>query len=322
MKRILAILGLLLVTLLMIGAWILLGAHLQIRSLHPPLPSPEQAIAAVSPGSGPVRVNYVNTSTQRKAEGDEMGHVSFVFEWADGRRFLIDAGMDPEEAVSFGKGMEIAFGAEPAVGHGTVPAQMGLGARRVLGVAFTHLHSDHTQGLVALCGFLDRMLPVFQTPWQFEHRNHTTDMGFAFLEAARAASTNEDCGVPTRLSVSNESPVYPVPGFPGLVAIPMAGHTPGSTAYLARVGAQGGPERYWLFSGDVTNTRRDLIENRRKAWWYSLAIVPEDPERLDQMRPWLATLDRDPRVTVVVSHDFTELKKTAISPWSATAEAP
>lgn len=300
-----------------IGAWILLGAHLQIRDIDPRLPTSGQLLEAASGPSGPISLSFINTSSQPIADGSEMGHPSFVLEWADGRLFLVDAGMDPEEAVRFGRGMQLGIGSGPAVGHGAVPAQMGPAVRNVLGVAFTHLHSDHTQGMEELCGFLDRMLPVFQTPWQFDHRNHTTDMGFAHLEAARSASSNADCGVPTRLSVSDVAPLYLVPGFPGLVAVPMAGHTPGSTAYLARVGNQ-----YWLFSGDVTNTRSELLENRGKGWLYSLLIVPENVERLGRVRPWLADLDRDPRISVVVSHDLTELEKMPIPAWQRPSDGP
>ena len=319
MKRFFAVVAGLILTGVGVAAWVLIGAHLQIRSVNPPLPNAGQLFAAVASeaGTGPVQLAYVNTSTQTTGAGSEMGHPSFVLDWPDGRRLLIDTGMDPEEAVSFGRGMELVFGAGPAVGHGAVPAQMGAAARRVLGVVFTHLHSDHTQGLEPLCRFLDRMLPVYQTPWQFEHRNHTTEMGFAFVESAQAASSSGDCGVPTRLEISNEAPIYPLPGFPGIVAIAMAGHTPGSTAYFTRVG-----DRYWLFSGDVTNTRADLVENRPKAGFYSALIVPESPERLSTLRPWLAQLDQEVNLTVVVSHDLTALKTTGIPVWSEALGAP
>jgi glyoxylase-like metal-dependent hydrolase (beta-lactamase superfamily II) len=300
-----------------IGGWILLGAHLQIRSVNPPLPTLDQLLAAVSGGAGPVSVSFVNTSTQGTAAGGEMGHPSFVLEWPDGRKFLIDTGMDSDEALSFGRGMELVFGAKPAVAHGALPSQMGMAVRQVLGVGFTHLHPDHTQGLEALCAYLDRMLPIFQTPWQFEHRNHTTEMGFASIEAAQRLSMNGDCGVPHRLDVSSEASFYPVPGFPGLVAVATAGHTPGSTAFLARVG-----DRHWLFSGDITNTRADLLENRPKARFYSLLIVPESPERLATLRPWLAAIDADPRIDVIVSHDLTALEETGLPAWRSMESPP
>lgn len=298
------------VAVFLILALVLVPSHRQVRAVDPPLPNVEAMLAAAAVPAGPTRVRYVNSSSQPNEDRGMMGHPSFVLDWADGKRFMIDAGMEPEVAIEFGKPMEWVFGAEPAVAHGAIAEQMGDGVGMVGGIAFTHLHHDHTQGIVALCRRIGRALPIFQNPFQFERRNHTTDMGFAFIEEARALPGAPGCAEPTRLEDGPVESVHPIPGFPGLVAIPVGGHTPGSTLYLAKIF-----DRYWLFSGDITNTRRDLVEDLPKPAFYSLLIVPEATERLARLRPWLGALDRDPRVTVVVSHDLTALQKTSIEAW-------
>lgn len=291
-------------------ALFLLPAHRQIRAIDPPLPDAEALRAAVGVANGPVRVSYVNTSSQSSGGGREMGHPAFLFEWADGRGFLIDAGMEPDAAIEFGRLIALL---RPESGevrtHGSVADQLGRSASRIEGIAFTHLHTDHTQGILALCRSRGGgVLPVFQVPLQDEERNHTTDMGFEHLVEARG------CATPSRLG---GGPIHEIPGFAGLVAVSAGGHTPGSSVYLARIG-----DRLWLFSGDVTNTRAELLGNLPKPTLYSLLVVPESPARLERMRLWLAELDRAEDLTVVVSHDLTSLEGTPIPAWSSADGTP
>lgn len=286
---------------LLYPAAVFVRAHAQIRAIEPELPSRADLIAAIDVEDGPVGVSYLNTSSQPIDDASEMGHPAFVFEWADGRRFMLDAGMQRDEALEFGKPLELLLGAGPAVGHGSVVELMEGGASTVAGIAFTHLHVDHTGGIIPLCGALDRPLPVFQTPWQADERNYTTDMGYEHIVAA-------GCARPERLS---GGAIHRIPGFPGLVAVAAGGHTPGSTMYMAQINGQG-----WLFSGDVTNSRVELVDNTPKERLYSLFIVPEAPERLEVLRLWLAALDRDEAIRVVVSHDLTALEGSGLSAWS------
>jgi glyoxylase-like metal-dependent hydrolase (beta-lactamase superfamily II) len=315
MRRILLILVLLIVLVpIIVLAMILVPAHLQIRGVDPPLPEVAALLESVDVPNGPTRVRYVNSATQGTSDGREMGHIAFVLDWEDGRRFVIDVGMEPEVAIEFGRPLEFLLGSDPAKPHGAVAEQMGAGVAAVRGLAFTHLHHDHTQGIVAFCrahqSAMDGPLPIYQTPFQFEQRNHTTDMGYAFIEEARRLPGAMGCATPIRLEQSPIESVHPVPGFAGLVAVPAGGHTPGSTLYFTRVG-----DRYWLFSGDITNTRKELVENLPKAAIYSLLIVPEDRTRTERMRIWLRALDERPDLTVVVSHDLTALEETAIPAW-------
>ena len=315
MRRLLLVLPLLFVLVPTLAlAVILIPAHLQIRGVDPPLPEVSALLGSVDVPNGPTRVRYVNSATQGTADGRDMGHIAFVLEWEDGRSFVIDLGMEPEVAIEFGKPLETLLDSDPAIAKGAVADQMGDGVAMVRGVGFTHLHHDHTQGIVAFCrahqSSNGEALPIFQTPFQFEQRNHTTDMGYVFIEEARSLPGSMGCATPSRLDEGPVESIHSLPGFPGLVAIPAGGHTPGSTLYLARI-----EDRYWLFSGDITNTRKELVENLPKATIYSLLIVPEDTDRTERMRVWLRDLDERSDLTVVVSHDLTALEETTIRSW-------
>ena len=279
---------------------VLVRGHIQVRAEDSPLPGPQALEAALATQEGPVRVHFINTATQGLPAGQALSHPAFVFEWSDGRLFLLDAGMRPEEAVAFGKPMELLLDNGPTRPHGSVSAQLGKAASRVGGIAFTHLHSDHTDGMVALCAARPSDLAVFQTAPQAENRNHTTDMGHALILEAGCA----------RFERMRSAPVSTIPGFPGLVAVAAGGHTPGSTVYLARVDGH-----RWIFSGDITNSRGELEDDVPKSLLYSVLIVPEDRDRLADLREWLRTLDAEPETTVVVSHDAIALETSGPPAW-------
>ena len=276
---------------LLLGGCQLVAAHLQIRGVAPPIPSVDE-IAALRPGGdGPLRVSFVNTATQ-----GPIGHPAFLLEWADGRSFLIDAGMDRAGAEAFGEPFEL-LGSDPIDVHGSVAEQLGARAGRIAGVAFTHLHVDHTGGLSTLCRGGGHRLPVFQTRWQREELNFGTRPGSADLDAAPC----------TERVLLEGGGAVPVPGFPGLFAIAGGGHTPGSTIYAVVL-----PERTWILAGDVTNAFASIENDEPKPLIYRLLIVPEDPERLQALRHWLRTLEERAHVTVVVSHDLARIFEAGV----------
>jgi glyoxylase-like metal-dependent hydrolase (beta-lactamase superfamily II) len=289
MRRLLSIvLVLLCLGTLLLGV-ILVLAHFQIRGISPALPSETALRAALDSSQGPQKIYSINTASQAVAPSQSMTFPAFVLEWPGGQRFIIDAGMEPEAAVEFGKPIEWLTGADPVQPHGSVGEQMGMQSQTVAGAGFTHLHTDHTGGLRSLCALRDGELAIFQVPLQADEQNHTTDPGRALLLEAVCARFERLAG----------GPIYQIPGFPGLVAVTAGGHTPGSTVFLARVG-----ERIWIFAGDITNSRSELETDRAKSSLYSLLIVPEDPQRLKVLRSWLRQLDRASDATVVVSHDL------------------
>ena len=274
------------------GFSLLVGeAHLEIRRVRPQLPEPG-ALATLPHEDAPVRIGYRNTATHAY-EGSEMGHPSIVLEWGDGRLFLIDAGMRPEVARAFTRPLELTEGIEPPETFGAVGTQLGTAAARVAAAGFTHLHHDHTDGLATVCDAGARAVRVFQTPDQATRQNFSTWPGVSALE--RAACVQRE--------TLPEQPLAFVPGFPGLAAIALGGHTPGSTAWVARVG-----DTLWFFSGDITNTRAALLEDRPKARLYSLLIVPEATSRTALLRSWLRRMAGGPGVELVVAHDLPALE--------------
>jgi glyoxylase-like metal-dependent hydrolase (beta-lactamase superfamily II) len=265
-------------------------ALMQVRGVEPPLPSEAELRELLRVEDGPVRVRYVNTSSQ--AIGDRtLGHTVFLVEWANGDLFMIDAGMDRKQAVEFGGLMETLLGAEPARPHGSIAERLGPDVERVKGVAYTHLHIDHSQGTLPFCEARGRGARVFQTRWQAELHNYNTEEG--------AAIVADSCLAPG--SMSGETILRP-DGFPGLGIVALGGHTPGSTLFVVPIDG-----RLWLFSGDITNTKQDLLTNTGKPFLYSYLMVPEHTARNEALRLWLAELDGRPDIRVVVSHDLDDV---------------
>ncbi len=294
MKKIAIGLLAIVVLLVLLALGTLGPAHRQIRRIAPSLPTRSAIDTALSEAAGPVSLVAVNSGSQASSEGGVVTHPAYLLEWSDGRRFLIDAGMEPDEVVAFGRPIELILGSDPAVPHGSVAGQLGKAmAQTVMGMAFTHLHIDHTQGIGALCRSRDaRPLRVFQTPYQADDLNHTTRPGLAHIEAS-------GCGRRERLSDATGNGLYPIPGFPGLLAVAGGGHTPGSTIFLARVG-----EGVWVMGGDVANFMESVTLDRPKEAIYSYLIVPEFGTRLAELRAWLRTFDEADGYRVAISHDL------------------
>lgn len=265
----------------------LVPPHLQIRGVHPSLPSAADLRGLLNLADGPTAVRYVVTSHQTTEQG-VLGHDVFLIEWADGKLFMIDSGMDRETAAAFGNTVQTLYGGEPAVVDGTLVELVGDDLERVEGVGFTHLHIDHTQGLRDFCRARGNGAELLQTTDQRDLHNFNTTEG-ADIVATSCLARHDVTG--DGLTTFDE--------FPGLGIAPLGGHTPGSTLFVVGLG-----ERLLLFSGDITNSLADLRADRGKGFLYSYLFVPEDTDRNRELRRWLASLDAAPDVDVVVSHDL------------------
>jgi hypothetical protein len=174
--RVLRIAGVLLALAVAYVAANLGYAHYAIRGLGGPLPND---LSALDGADLAVRVIAANTSRQALPRAQvldpsrdptpdrpyEMSHPAFLLTWADGRRLLVDVGMEPEYARGFGANLELA-GAAPAESLGSAADQLPELSSGRLGVVFTHLHVDHVQGIGALCRLRGGggEIEVFQTP--------------------------------------------------------------------------------------------------------------------------------------------------------------
>lgn len=307
MRQIVAGLGGVLLVGVVVAAAFLAEAHWEMRAIAPELPETSALTEALAAPGGPVAIHFINTAVQRGGPGPTpIGHPAFLLEWPDGRGLLIDVGMDRAGARAFGKPFELLFGADPIEFRGAVADQLGDAAAKLAGIAFTHLHPDHTGGLPALCTALSHELAAFQTPWQADRGNYTTAPGMADIEAAGCARRQRLAG----------GPIYPFPGFPGLVAVAAGGHTPGSTLYFARVG-----DTIWGLAGDVSNVQSALLANQPKPRVYSLLITPEATGRLEELRRWLAALDAEPAFHILVSHDTDAIAASGLPPLAAPTPA-
>jgi glyoxylase-like metal-dependent hydrolase (beta-lactamase superfamily II) len=308
------------IALIVVGALLgLTWAHVGIRGALAPLPGAEALSIAAVPGAAlPVRLSYVNTASQRTTRAGvleasldpdpdtpyTMSVPAFVLEWADGRIFLIDLGMDREPAAEFGRPSELLFDADPMVPLGGVAEQLGDAATRVAGVAFTHLHTDHTNGAKSLCAAARKAIPLFQSSAQNEQTNYTTRPGAADIDSATCLEPRVVLGEGVR----------PVPGFAGLGMLMVGGHTPGSQVFVARMAEEAGG-RTWIFTGDAVNNIDGVWKNLPKPTLYSLFVVPEDPERLGAVRVLLADAARLPGHGLLVSHDQLQLEASGVPPW-------
>ena len=312
LRRILGLAALLLLGLLLLGAALLGSAHFAMRGLGGPLP---QNLAALDGPDGPQGLVVADTASQRTPRAQvldpardptpdapyEMSHPSFVLRWADGRRLLVDAGMEPAAARAFGRTLELV-GAAPAEPHGSVVEQIPDLAAGRLAIVFTHLHTDHTQGIGALCAARGGAeIELFQTPAQATRGNYTTRPGKTAIEAAGC----------TRRTLLADEPLAPLPGYPGVGVVWAAGHTPGSQVVIASLPGEAGAPRRIAFAGDVANAIDGIRHDVPKPLLYRLLIVPENDARLAQLRRFLAHLEQA-GVVVVPSHDALHLRSLGL----------
>ena len=298
-------------------------AHAGIRRRDPPLPSDAEVLALMEARDAPLAVAWQPTASQAlprssvldPAHDPEpgapyvMSHPSFALAWPDGRLLLVDLGMEREAALAFGRPLEWTGGA-PLAFHGGAARALGPAAERVGGALFTHLHTDHVEGLVALCAARGGApLDVPQTAAQAELVNHTTRPGRRLLERA-------GCATPRRLPAA---PLAPLEDFGGVGVVDAAGHTPGSQVVLAVLRSGAGVRRL-AFTGDVANHAAGIRSDVGKPPAYRLLVVPEWDERLGRVRRWLAHLERDLGFELLVAHDQAQLEALGLPTFSALAE--
>jgi len=315
LRRILLGLGALVLIFVVFVAVGLFMANRAIRALDPKLPLADEIVAFDAAPDLPISIWWLNTASQQMPRSAvlepsldltpdapyTMSHPAFALTWSDGRIFLIDAGMDRDSALAFGKPIEVVSGAEPIQPLGSVAEKLGASLRRVTGIAFTHEHTDHTSGVSDLCRMHGAPIRLIQNRLQIEESNFTTRSGQAQL--AQAACLKRE--------VAQGGPLFSVPGFPGLAFFAAAGHTPGSQVFVAHVRGSAGVHTYVL-TGDVVNQIDGARGNIPKPQLYSLIVVPESPARLDTLRRLLAELERDHGVTLLVSHDQLSLEASGV----------
>ena len=290
MKWLLRIISSVVVLAIIALAVVLIPAHVQVRGVSPALPSQEEMLA-LRGVNGPTKVAYILTSSQQLERG-QISHISIVIEWANGQRFLIDAGMSEHQAESFAKLLQkMDSAAGQANVYGTVAQLLGPKIKDVAGVGFSHLHIDHTQGIQGFCDQRGKGAVLLQTPNQKDLHNFNTTEGADLIASS--------CLTQAEFTPANNGNFYRSSQFPGLAAIELGGHTPGSTLWAVALG-----NKVLLFSGDITNDKTSIDHNTPKQVLYSYLLVPENTKRTSELRQWLRELDQSEPFSVIVSHDL------------------
>ncbi len=279
-------------------------AHIGIRRERPTLPAAEQVLALKAEADRPVRLRWINTASQSGPVG-AIVHSVFVFEWRDGRVLLVDTGMDGEAAIAFGRPAEWLLGSDPTVVGRSVDEALGSARERLVGLVFTHLHSDHTQGIEHLCPSGAAPFDAYMTRAQFERPNYTTRIGLAPIEKAPCVR---------RAPIADEGLVR-IPGQAGVGVIRVAGHTPGSQVVVAWVGDD--EPRGYVLAGDAVFEFDQIPEDRPKPLAYRLLITPEADTQLAPVRRWLHALSRDHGLVVLPSHDLAHLEAIGLPAFEA-----
>ena len=297
----------------------LVWTHMVVERERGPLPIVGDLLDLEKAPDLPVKVSVIETAQQpmprssvldpgRDPRPDApytMTHPAFVIEWADGRLLLVDTGMTQAKAIEFGDLLQRFGGAGTVTPLKSAAATLATAASRVQAIVFTHLHVDHTDGLRELCPRIGHPVKVFQTSAQQDVWTFTTNEGRQILKEA-------GCVSPVRLTAA---PLMPLDGFPGVAVIGAAGHTPGSQIIVAAVQSADGTVRRFAFSGDVTNTIDGIRNDIPKPFLYRLILVPEDDDRLGELRRYLRVLEKDQGFTVIPAHDGGHLKSLGLPAW-------
>ena len=299
MKRILKLLSIVLMAALIIIAIFLIPAHIQTRRVTPNLPSIENISALQNSPDGPVRLSYVLTSSQQTSKGP-LGHPVFIAQWADGRMFMVDAGMNKQGAQKFAALLQKIYGGEDAKFYGTAAELLGSKTANVQGVGFTHMHIDHTQGIDNFCTAREQNqnLPAKSYLTKLQHNKHN------FNTKKGAKIIKNSC---LKDGLLKDAGIMEIEKFPGLSIIKLGGHTPGSTLFIFAINGH-----LWILSGDIAATKTHLLGNHGKGFLYSYILVPENTSQTARLRQWLAKLDALDFASVIVSHDLNALQASGL----------
>lgn len=288
--------------IILVPLFILLTAHIQTRRISPALPAPENIAALIAKPDGPISLSYVLTSSQLTSKG-VLGHPVFIAQWADGHMFMIDIGMDKKGAEKFAELLKKMYGGKDPHIYGSALDLIGPTAANIQGIGFTHLHIDHTQGVGAFCAARAKnerpSIAAYLTQLQKSKHNFNTKEGAKIIR--------KSCLKDGHMNTGN---IMSIDGFPGLSAVQLAGHTPGSTLYILNV-----DNHFWLLSGDIAATKMQLLDNHGKGFLYSYVMVPENTKQTEKLRLWLAGLDARGNMSVIVSHDLEALEKSGLKPF-------
>lgn len=284
-----------LIAIAVLGYGIYFGpSQIQTLSTAPGLPGENALREIMEAENSPTSVKLLLNASQ--VVGDQiLAHTVFVAEWENGDRFLIDLGMEEETATEFAEYFVGLFGAGEDTFFGDIAQQLGDDITSVKGISLTHLHADHIQGIEVFCRANPEGAILLQSDTQQNVHNYTTRDSAKLVE--------ESCL--TRGTLEGDK-VLTNPDFPGIGIVPIGGHSPG--AAVIAVAADG---HLFLFAGDTTFRKEDLVSNTSKPIIYTTTVVPENRFQNARLRKWLAELDAKDDIDVIISHDLQAIDQVA-----------
>ncbi|MEZ4317628.1 MAG: MBL fold metallo-hydrolase [Myxococcota bacterium] len=158
------------------------------------------------------------------------------------------------------------------------------------GVLLTHTHADHVLGLPDV----PANVPVMAGPGDERSRNLNSWLTFSLLDRGLGDRPLSTWGFDEARSLGPIEHALDVFGDGTLFALHVPGHTPGSTAYLART-----TEGPVLFTGDCSHTQ----------WGWDHGVAPgtytEDHDgNVESLAALQSLADAIPGIRVVVGHEL------------------
>lgn len=285
-----------LVVVMLAAGWWLLFAGSRAPAAAPGLMDIAQWRSLVSgdAGQGPARIGWLEighgafpsiaVQAGRFADPVPMTFGSVELGWAD-RTMIIDTAIDAETLDEMGRSPESGF--DPGA-YETMLAAM----ERASQVVVTHEHLDHVMGLARHPdpGAVAPHLAI--TPTQRSVLGNFARSGE--IPEAYAALPLEERTAPVRLDA-------------GVVAVPMAGHSPGSEMFYV----QAGDGTEYLFIGDIAWNMTNIEDLTTRPQLLNLLFF-DPPEQRDRTRAQLRALHNlmgsEPGLIVVPAHDRTHIE--------------
>lgn len=172
----------------------------------------------------------------------------------------------------------------------------GVSPEEVTHALITHAHWDHTGGLSQLPN-ARVLIDSTEAEWILSSEKHLVDGGMPHHFNPSVRERIQPVTYPNG-AYDGFPASFDVFGDGAIVAVPMPGHSPGSTGWFVN----SGDGKRWLFAGDAAWVREGFREPVTKDRFVTL-MADWDRQRTADTLGLLHAIDASKTATVVVSHD-------------------